>query len=92
MSEWRSSCIPASLNVAISGSRDEYAHTHSNDTRLVSTSYAITGDMGFNGVLGESGDHDQHYKFRYNSCAKVANRINHSIIRLLLASWMPLCD
>ena len=52
MSKWRNS-IPAIFNVAISGSRDDYAHTHINDI-------AITGEMGFNGVLGESGDHDQH--------------------------------
>lgn len=44
--------LPRKFNVAISGSRDDYAHTHINDIGLVPTPHATTGAMGFNIVLG----------------------------------------
>lgn len=44
--------LPRKFNVAISGSRDDYAHTHINDIGLVPTPHAETGVMGFNVVLG----------------------------------------
>ena len=44
--------LPRKFNVAISGSRDDYAHTHINDIGFVPTPHAITGEMGFNVVLG----------------------------------------
>lgn len=44
--------LPRKFNVAISGSRDDFAHTHINDIGLVPTPHAETGEMGFNVVLG----------------------------------------
>ena len=44
--------LPRKFNIAISGSRDDFAHTHINDIGLVPTPHAKTGDMGFNVVLG----------------------------------------
>mmetsp|Transcript_17582 Transcript_17582/g.24788 ORF Transcript_17582/g.24788 Transcript_17582/m.24788 type:complete len:645 (+) Transcript_17582:87-2021(+) len=44
--------LPRKFNIAISGSRDDYAHTHINDVGLVPTPHAETGVMGFNVVLG----------------------------------------
>ncbi|GAX16353.1 ferredoxin-nitrite reductase [Fistulifera solaris] len=44
--------LPRKFNIAISGSRDDYAHTHINDIGLVPTPHAQTGVMGFNVVLG----------------------------------------
>lgn len=44
--------LPRKFNVAISGSRDDYAHTHINDIGLAPTPHAETGVMGFNVVLG----------------------------------------
>jgi len=44
--------LPRKFNVAISGSRDDFAHTHINDIGLVPTPHAETGVMGFNVVLG----------------------------------------
>lgn len=44
--------LPRKFNVAISGSRDDYAHTHINDIGLIPTPHATTGEMGFNVVLG----------------------------------------
>ena len=44
--------LPRKFNIAISGSRDDYAHTHINDIGLVPTPHAETGAMGFNVVLG----------------------------------------
>lgn len=44
--------LPRKFNVAISGSRDDFAHTHINDIGLVPTPHADTGVMGFNVVLG----------------------------------------
>mmetsp|Transcript_15632 Transcript_15632/g.22034 ORF Transcript_15632/g.22034 Transcript_15632/m.22034 type:complete len:609 (+) Transcript_15632:68-1894(+) len=44
--------LPRKFNIAISGTRDDYAHTHINDIGLVPTPHKDTGVMGFNVVLG----------------------------------------
>ena len=44
--------LPRKFNIAISGSRDDFAHTHINDIGLVPVPHAETGVMGFNVVLG----------------------------------------
>ena len=44
--------LPRKFNIAISGSRDDYAHTHINDLGLQPCPHATTGEMGFNVVLG----------------------------------------
>lgn len=44
--------LPRKFNIAISGSRDDYAHTHINDIGLVPCAHKETGVMGFNLVLG----------------------------------------
>ncbi|GAX28282.1 ferredoxin-nitrite reductase [Fistulifera solaris] len=44
--------LPRKFNIAISGSRDDYAHTHINDIGLVPVPHAQSGVMGFNVVLG----------------------------------------
>jgi ferredoxin-nitrite reductase len=44
--------LPRKFNIAISGSRDDYAHTHINDIGFQPCSHAVTGEMGFNIVLG----------------------------------------
>mmetsp|Transcript_12904 Transcript_12904/g.19428 ORF Transcript_12904/g.19428 Transcript_12904/m.19428 type:complete len:609 (+) Transcript_12904:35-1861(+) len=44
--------LPRKFNIAVSGNRDDYAHTHINDIGLVPTAHAETGEMGFNVVFG----------------------------------------
>mmetsp|Transcript_44986 Transcript_44986/g.126740 ORF Transcript_44986/g.126740 Transcript_44986/m.126740 type:complete len:590 (+) Transcript_44986:131-1900(+) len=44
--------LPRKFNIAISGSRDDYAHTHINDIGFQPVAHAETGEMGFNVVLG----------------------------------------
>jgi len=44
--------LPRKFNVAISGSRDDFAHTHINDIGLQPCEHAETGEMGYNVVLG----------------------------------------
>jgi len=44
--------LPRKFNIAISGSRDDFAHTHINDIGFVPVAHATTGVMGFNVVLG----------------------------------------
>ncbi|KAL7539904.1 hypothetical protein ACHAWF_008046 [Thalassiosira exigua] len=44
--------LPRKFNIAISGSRDDYAHTHINDIGLRPCPHAETGAVGFNAVLG----------------------------------------
>jgi len=44
--------LPRKFNIAISGSRDDYAHSHINDIGLVPCAHAETGQMGFNLALG----------------------------------------
>lgn len=43
---------PRKFNIAVSGSRDDYAHTHINDIGLQPCPHDQTGEMGFNIVLG----------------------------------------
>lgn len=44
--------LPRKFNIAISGSRDDFAHTHINDIGMQPCPHAETGEMGFNIVLG----------------------------------------
>ena len=44
--------MPRKFNVAVSGGRDDFAHTHINDIGLQPCAHATTGAMGFNVVLG----------------------------------------
>jgi len=44
--------LPRKFNIAISGSRDDFAHTHINDLGMQPCPLAETGEMGFNIVLG----------------------------------------
>merc|ERR1719253_528094 len=44
--------LPRKFNVAVSGSRDDFAHTHINDIGLQPCANGGTGEMGFNVVLG----------------------------------------
>lgn len=44
--------LPRKFNIAISGSRDDFAHTHINDLGMQPCPHAETGEMGFNIVLG----------------------------------------
>ena len=44
--------LPRKFNVAVSGGRDDYAHTHINDIGFQPCAHAATGAMGFNIVLG----------------------------------------
>lgn len=44
--------LPRKFNIAISGSRDDYSHTHINDIGLQAVAHKDTGVMGFNVVLG----------------------------------------
>jgi len=44
--------LPRKFNIAISGTRDDYSHTHINDIGLQACPHAETGEMGFNVVLG----------------------------------------
>mmetsp|Transcript_34969 Transcript_34969/g.76484 ORF Transcript_34969/g.76484 Transcript_34969/m.76484 type:complete len:607 (-) Transcript_34969:97-1917(-) len=44
--------LPRKFNIAVSGSRDDYAHTHINDIGLQPCPHAETGEMGFNVALG----------------------------------------
>ena len=44
--------LPRKFNIAVSGSRDDFAHTHINDIGFQPTPHAQTGEMGFNIALG----------------------------------------
>ncbi|KAL3937351.1 MAG: hypothetical protein SGBAC_007530 [Bacillariaceae sp.] len=44
--------LPRKFNIAVSGSRDDFAHTHINDIGLQPVAHAETGEMGFNVALG----------------------------------------
>ena len=44
--------MPRKFNICISGSRDDFAHTHINDIGLQAVPHATTGEIGFNVVLG----------------------------------------
>lgn len=52
--------LPRKFNIAVSGSRDDFAHTHINDIGLVPVAHAETGQMGFNVVLGVSSRYILH--------------------------------
>jgi len=45
-------CLPRKFNIAVSGSRDDFAHTHLNDIGLQPCVHQKTGQMGFNVYLG----------------------------------------
>ena len=45
--------LPRKFNIAVSGSRDDFAHTHINDIGYQPCVHATTGEMGFNIVLGK---------------------------------------
>lgn len=44
--------MPRKFNICVSGSRDDFAHTHINDIGLQAVPHAATGEVGFNVVLG----------------------------------------
>lgn len=44
--------LPRKFNIAVSGGRDDFAHTHINDIGLQPVVHGTTGAMGFNVVLG----------------------------------------
>lgn len=44
--------LPRKFNICVSGSRDDFAHTHINDIGFVPARHAATGAVGFNVVLG----------------------------------------
>jgi len=44
--------LPRKFNIAVSGSRDDFAHTHINDIGFQPCVHATTDEMGFNIVLG----------------------------------------
>jgi len=70
------------FNVAISGSRDDFSHTHINDIGLQPVVNAETGDPGFNVVLGG-----------YMSIKRVAESVHTDIwIKGDVVSVNTLCD
>jgi ferredoxin-nitrite reductase len=44
--------MPRKFNIAVSGGRDDFSHTHINDIGLQPCVHSQTGEMGFNVVLG----------------------------------------
>ena len=48
--EWAN--MPRKFNICVSGTRDDFAHTHINDIGLQACPHATSGEMGFNVVLG----------------------------------------
>lgn len=44
--------LPRKFNICLSGSRDDFAHTHINDVGLVPMKHETTGEMGFNVMIG----------------------------------------
>ena len=44
--------MPRKFNIAVSGGRDDFSHTHINEIGLQPCVHATTGEMGFNVVLG----------------------------------------
>lgn len=44
--------LPRKFNIAVSGSRDDFAHTHINDIGLVPMPDPVTGAIGFNVIVG----------------------------------------
>jgi ferredoxin-nitrite reductase len=74
--------LPRKFNIAISGSRDDYAHTHINDIGLQPCPNAATGEMGFNVVLGG-----------YMSIKRVAEAVSANLwVPADRASVVALCE
>lgn len=48
--EWAN--LPRKFNIAVSGTRDDYSHTHINDIGFQAVPHAASGIIGFNVVLG----------------------------------------
>lgn len=44
--------LPRKINIAVSGSYDDFAHTHINDLGLAAVPHAESGVVGFNVVMG----------------------------------------
>jgi len=44
--------LPRKFNICVSGSRDDFAHTHINDLGFVPIAHPETGEMGFNVIVG----------------------------------------
>jgi ferredoxin-nitrite reductase len=44
--------LPRKFNIAVSGGRDDFSHTHINDIGLQPAPHGTTGQMGFNVILG----------------------------------------
>lgn len=44
--------LPRKFNITVSGSRDDFAHTHINDIGFVPMKNPATGEVGFNVVIG----------------------------------------
>eukprot|EP00177_Eucheuma_denticulatum_P005430 GFKZ01009872.1.p1 GENE.GFKZ01009872.1~~GFKZ01009872.1.p1 ORF type:complete len:575 (-),score=87.87 GFKZ01009872.1:1207-2931(-) len=44
--------LPRKFNICVSGSRDDFAHTHINDIGLIPMKHPETGEIGFNVVIG----------------------------------------
>lgn len=44
--------LPRKFNICVSGSRDDFAHTHINDIGLIPMVHPETGEIGFNVVIG----------------------------------------
>ncbi|KAG7352858.1 assimilatory nitrite reductase ferredoxin precursor [Nitzschia inconspicua] len=74
--------LPRKFNIAISGSRDDFAHTHINDIGLQPCANTETGEMGFNVVLGG-----------YMSIKRVAESIDSGMwIKADRESVVTLCE
>lgn len=70
------------FNIAISGSRDDFAHTHINDIGLQPVLHSETGEPGFNVVLGG-----------YMSIKRVAESVHTDLwIKPDIRSVENLCD
>uniref|UniRef100_A0A7S1TF51 Ferredoxin--nitrite reductase, chloroplastic n=1 Tax=Compsopogon caeruleus TaxID=31354 RepID=A0A7S1TF51_9RHOD len=44
--------LPRKFNICVSGSRDDFAHTHINDLGFIPVPHRETGEIGFNVVVG----------------------------------------
>lgn len=44
--------LPRKFNICVSGSRDDFAHTHINDLGFIPMKHEQTGEIGFNVVIG----------------------------------------
>jgi len=74
--------LPRKFNIAVSGSRDDFAHTHINDIGLQPCAHFETGEMGFNVVLGG-----------YMSIKRVAESIDSGMwIKADRMSVVTLCE